>query len=42
MKEIYRLSEFERGDFYFFSNKIVLNETIYLFFRYWMIQFMKV
>jgi hypothetical protein len=28
MKEIYRLSEFERGDFYSLSNKIVLNETI--------------
>ena len=29
MKEIYRLSEFERGDFYFLSNKIVLNQTIH-------------
>jgi uncharacterized protein YjbI with pentapeptide repeats len=28
MKEIYKLSEFERGDFYPFSNKIILNETI--------------
>ena len=28
MKEIYRLSEFERVDFYLLSNKIVLNHTI--------------
>ena len=29
MKEIYRLSEFERGDFYSLSNKIVLNQIIH-------------
>ena len=29
MKEFYKLSEFERGDFYYFSNKIVLNQTIH-------------
>jgi hypothetical protein len=28
MKEIYRLSEFERGDSYLLSNKIVLNQTL--------------
>ena len=28
MKEIYRLSEFQLGDFYFLSNKIVLNQII--------------
>ena len=29
MKEFCRLSEFERGDFYSLSNKIVLNQTIH-------------
>ena len=29
MKKSYRLNEFERGDFYSLSNKIVLNQTIH-------------
>jgi len=29
MKEIYKLNKFEQKDFYFLSNKIVLNEIVH-------------